>query len=218
MKRREFIKRSAFAVGGLFTSNIGSDLLFAQDAIPDLVVVKGKDIFKMVQVMFETLGGIGSFIKKGDIVVIKPNIAWDRTPEYAANTNPVLVGALVKACREAGAKRVKVFDYTVNNPQKCYKSSGLKDEAEKYGAEVSYIDENRFREVIIKGKVLKSWPIYKDVIEADRFINVPVAKTHGIARLTLGMKNLMGVIGGSRRKFHQDIDQCLVAVSYTHLT
>ncbi len=210
MRRREFIKKSAILAGGIAFSGSIADTLFAQDKIPDLVVVRGKDIFKMVDTMFKSLGGIDSFIKKGDTVVIKPNIGWDRKPEYAANTNPILVGALVRACRDAGAKRVKVFDYTVNNPQKCYKNSGIKDEAEKYGAEVSYIDENRFRDVIIKGKVIKSWPVYRDVIEADKFINVPVAKTHGIARLTLGIKNLMGIIGGSRRKFHQDIDQSLV--------
>jgi uncharacterized protein (DUF362 family) len=205
MKRREFIQNSILTIGGLM---VGKNLL-SDEANPDLVVVKGSNINSMVDSAFKYLGGIKSFIKKGDIVVIKPNIGWDRSPEYAANTNPFLVGALVKACFEAGAKSVKVFDHTVNNPQRCYKNSGIKDEAEKYGATVTYIDESRFKEVNIKGEKLKSWPVYKDVLEADKVINVPVAKTHGIARLTLGIKNLMGVIGGSRRRLHQDIDQSL---------
>ncbi len=209
MRRREFIRKTALITGGILVPGAFISKVFAEEEIPDIVVVKGKDIFKMTESLFSSLGGVESIVRKGDVVVVKPNIGWDRAPEYAANTNPVLVGAVVKASRDAGAKKVKVFDYTVNNPQKCYKNSGITEKAEKYGAEVSYIDESRFKEVIIKGVKLKSWPIYRDIIEADRVINIPVAKTHGIAGLTLGMKNLMGIIGGSRRKFHQDIDECL---------
>jgi uncharacterized protein (DUF362 family) len=159
------------------------------------------------------MGGIKKFISRGDVVVIKPNIAWDRTPEQAGNTNPEVVAAVVKLCFEAGAKKVKVFDRPVNDPRRCYVQSGIAPAAGALGAVVDYVDERKFKDMAINGEALKSWPLYSEVFEADKVINVPIAKHHGLAKLTMSMKNWMGVMGGSRRQIHQKLDESLVDLS-----
>jgi len=179
----------------------------------DLVVARGASPAKTTLAAMNAMGGIKRFISRGDVVVVKPNIGWDRTPEYAANTNPEVVATLVRLCYEAGAKKVKVFDYPVNDARRCYKQSGIADAARAAGAEVSFVDERKFKDVRINGMALKSWPLYKDILETDKIINVPIAKTHGLTTLTLGMKNWMGVMGGWRSRLHHRIDENLVDVS-----
>jgi len=168
----------------------------------DLVVAKGNDPAKMVRAAIDAYGGMGRFVKKGDVVLVKPNIGWDRTPEQAANTNPQLVAELVRMCKETGASRVKVYDYTVNAADKAYATSGIAQAARDAGAEVSYVDvadTSKWVETPVpKGKVLTSCPLYKDALESDVFINVPIAKHHNMPGLTLAIKNLMGLIGGNR--------------------
>jgi len=175
-----------------------------------LVIVEGYDPKIMVKKAIAQLGGMSKCVSKGDVVVIKPNIAWDRIPEQAANTNPQIVAALVELCLQAQASQVKVFDRTCNEPRRCYERSGILEAARKAGAIVTFVDERRFRNLPIpKGTVLKSWPVYEDVLDADVLINVPIAKHHTISKLTLGMKNLMGIIGGNRGVWHQDIHHYL---------
>jgi uncharacterized protein (DUF362 family) len=146
-------------------------------------------------------------------VVVKPNMGWDRTPEQAANTHPQVVQALVRLARDAGASRVLVFDRTCNEARRCYQNSGIRPAVtalEDKGVQCDYIDERRFVPVDIeKGRSLTQWEFYRDALEADCYINVPVAKHHGLARLTLGLKNTMGVIGGRRGRIHDDIGQNL---------
>ncbi len=168
---------------------------------------------KIVKAALDAMGGIREFISRGDIVVIKPNIGWDRTPEQAGNTNPEVVAAVVKLCFEAGAKKVKVFDRPVNDPRRCYVQSGIMTAAKELGAEVDYMDERKFKDMDIKGVALKSWPLYSDIFDADKVISIPIAKHHGLAKLTMSMKNWMGVMGGSRRQIHQKLDESLVDLS-----
>jgi len=180
---------------------------------PDLVVVSGGPPDKIVKAALDALGGIKKFISRGDVVVVKPNMGWDRMPEQAANTNPDVVAATVKLCFEAGAKKVKIFDRSVNDPRRCYVQSGIASSARAVGAEVSYVDDRKFKDMSINGIVLKSWPLYTELFEADKIINLPIAKSHGLAKLTLSMKNWMGVMGGSRSQIHQKLDDCLVDLS-----
>ena len=180
---------------------------------PDLVVVHGASPEKIVKAALDALGGIKKFISRGDIVVIKPNIGWDRTPEQAGNTNPEVVTAVVKLCFEAGAKKVKVFDRPVNDPRRCYVQSGIAPAVSALGAEADYVDDRKFKDMAINGQALKSWPLYTDIFEADKVINIPIAKHHGLAKLTMSMKNWMGVMGGSRRQIHQKLDESLVDLS-----
>ena len=113
-------------------------------------------------------------------------------------------------CMDAGAGRVKVFDRAVNDPRRCYTQSGIRDAVKKLGAQVPYVDDRKFRDVRMGGEALKEWPLYTEVLEADKVINVPIAKHHSLASLTLAMKNWMGVMGGRRSRIHQRLDQSLV--------
>lgn len=211
MNRREFIKLTAAGIAGL---KMGA---FAQmtvaEEIPDLAVVEGGSHSGITERAIELLGGIRRFISRGDIVVIKPNMAWDRTPEQAANTNPEVVATVVRLCLEAGAKKVKVFDRTVNDPRRCYVQSGIMEAVKKLGADIFYVDDRKFKEMTINGEAIKTWPLYTEVFEADRVINIPIAKHHSLARLTMAMKNWMGIMGGSRRQIHQRLDESLVDLS-----
>lgn len=212
MERRDFVKASAALAAGVAVEGaLGPVARALTPPRPDLVVAKNADPEKAVRAAVEALGGMAAFVAKGDVVVVKPNIGWDRTPEQAANTNPAVVGALVKLCFEAGAKKVKVFDRTCNDARRCYVQSGIESAAKAAGAEVSHLDDRRFRETPLPGGVaIQSWPLYLDILEADKVINVPIAKHHGLSRLTLSLKNWMGVMGGQRGKIHQKIDVALV--------
>lgn len=163
----------------------------------------------LVQQALENLGGIRRFISRQDVVVIKPNIAWDRTPEQAANTNPELVAEVVRQCWAAGAKRVVVTDVSCNEPRRCFLRSGIQAAARAEGAEVILPDPERFREVDLGGVALKSWPVFTPFLEADKLINLPIAKHHELTGATLGMKNWYGILGGQRNRLHQQIHQSL---------
>lgn len=158
----------------------------------------------------ENLGGIRRFIRSGDTVAIKPNIAWDRTPEQAANTNPELVAEVVRQCWAAGAKRVIVTDVPCNEPRRCFLRSGIQAAARAEGAEIILPDQQLFREVDMAGVALKNWPVFGPFLDADKVINLPIAKQHGLVGVTLGMKNWYGILGGERNRLHQQIHQSLV--------
>ena len=179
-------------------------------AFPDVVMVENGEPTQLLTAALKEMGGMERFVKAGDVVVVKPNIGWDRSPEQAGDTNPDLVAEVVKRCLEAGAKKVRIFDHTCNTEQRCYLNSGIQEKAETAGAEVSFIDQERFKMTTLKkGKLLQEWPIYQDYLEADKVINVPIAKHHGLARVTLGLKNLMGVMGGARGEIHSPFSKLI---------
>lgn len=208
MKRRDFLKTTAAAGAGLV---VAPGLLRA--ATPDLSVVKGDDPAKITAKAVEMVGGMKKFISRGDVVIVKPNIGWDRVPELAGNTNPDVVAQLVKMAYDAGAKVVKVMDNTCNDARRSYVRSGIKKAAEAAGAKVMYMDERRYKKTKVGGGVLKNWPVYAEMMEADKLINVPIAKHHGLSKVTLGMKNWFGGIGGRRNLLHQSIHQSMVDLS-----
>jgi uncharacterized protein (DUF362 family) len=160
------------------------------------------------------LGGMGRFVRPGQKVVVKPNIGWDRTVEQAANTHPEVVVAVVRMCLEAGAGGVLVFDRTCNDQRLCYRRSGIEAAFEGVAdrkVRLVHPDERRYRSVPIPGgKALTSWEFYEDALAADVFINVPIAKHHGLSVLTLSLKNIMGVAGGNRGRLHTDFDDKIV--------
>jgi uncharacterized protein (DUF362 family) len=163
----------------------------------------------LVRAALESLGGMSRFVARQDVVVIKPNIAWDRTPEQAANTNPELVAEVVRQCWQAGAKRVIVTDVSCNEARRCFHRSGIEAAARSEEAEVIFPDPELFREVDLGGVVLKSWPVFKPFLEADKVFNLPIAKHHELTGATLGMKNWYGILGGQRNRLHQQIHQSL---------
>lgn len=182
----------------------------ADSAFPRMVVVQGGDPRALVRQAFADLGGIGRFVARNDRVVIKPNIGWDRTPEQAANTNPDLVAEVVRQCRQAGAGRVVVTDVSCNEAQRSFRRSGIQASAEAEGAEVMLPDAALFRDVDIGGVILQTWPVFMPFLEADKLINVPIAKHHSLTGVTLGFKNWYGILGGQRARLHQQIHQSLV--------
>ena len=187
----------------------------ANTALPEMVVVQGDgpnatDARALVQRAFDDLGGVGRFIAHGDVVVLKPNIAWDRTPEQAANTNPELVAEVVKQCVQAGAKRVIVTDVSCNDAERCFHRSGIAAAARAEGADVILPDPARFREVNLGGEILQSWQVFEPFLLADKVINLPIAKQHALTGATLGFKNWFGILGGDRNRLHQQIHQSLV--------
>jgi uncharacterized protein (DUF362 family) len=207
--RREFLKNAGLAVGAATVAGGGLSQVGAAETAPDLVVASGKDAKAIVRKAIEQLGGMKQFVSKGDVVVVKPNIGWDRLPRQAANTNPDVVAALVEMALEAGAKQVKVFDNSVNNARSTYARSGIKEAAEKAGAKVGIPDDRFFKKVTIGGTFLKTWPVYTEALDCDCFINVPIAKHHSVSRLTMILKNHMGIIGGERNHWHRSLDAAL---------
>jgi uncharacterized protein (DUF362 family) len=211
LTRREMLKLFLAGAGAALTPWPWKTIAAAATpSHPDLVISKGTSPAHITEAALQPLGGMPRFVSRGDIVLVKPNIGWDRTPEQAANTNPEVVATLVRLCLEAGAKKVKVFDNPCEDPRRCYVSSGIMQAAKEAGATVSYIDERRFRKMEIKGEALKTWEVYQEAVEVDKVINVPILKHHSLARLTMGMKNFMGLVGGDRSRIHWHLDQAIV--------
>ncbi|HNS98130.1 MAG TPA: DUF362 domain-containing protein [Polyangiaceae bacterium] len=175
--------------------------------LPTMAVAKrGTDPNSLTRAAIDALGGMSRFVAKGDVVTIKPNVGWDRSPMHAANTNPEVVASVVRACYEAGAKHVIVTDYSCNEVQRSFQRSGIWKAAYEAGAEVLLPAEHQFRTVAVGGTVLGEWPVLRPIIDADKVINVPIAKHHSLARFTGCMKNWYGLIGGRRNRLHQDIN------------
>lgn len=174
-----------------------------------LAVARGDSPTAIVQASVKALGGIERFVKPGNDVVIKPNICSAyHSYEYAATTNPEVVAALVQLCLGAGARRVRVMDNSfAGTAAVAYTRSGIAEAVRQAGGEMESMSRIKFRETEIpEGRDIKKWRVYNDVLDADVLINVPIAKHHSLARLTLGMKNLMGVIV-DRNKFHINLGQ-----------
>lgn len=211
MNRRAFIRD--ISIGGL-AFRLGSGLVASQvpaTAAPLLLTaVEGDSPAAITKEAMAMLGGMKTFVGKGDKVVIKPNIGWDRTPEMAACTNPEVVKTLIELVLEAGAKKAVVIDNTTNQAKRCYVRSGIQDAVKQAGGEMLFVDDYRVKKMALKGVWLKEWEVVLDVIEADKIINVPIAKHHSLCRLTLGMKNWLGAIGGARNQLHQGLDQAIV--------
>jgi uncharacterized protein (DUF362 family) len=163
----------------------------------------------ITQAALAALGGIERFVQSGDDVIVKPNICVDyRTFEYGATTNPEVVAALVELCKGAGAKRVRVMDLPFGgSPESAYAVSGIADAVGAAGGEMEVMNPAKFRETEIpEGRDITSWKVYADLLSADVVINVPVAKHHSLARLSLGLKNLLGVIRNPGR-IHANLGQ-----------
>lgn len=182
----------------------------AAPQLPEMAVITGDDPAQLARQAVEELGGIRRFIARGDVVLVKPNIGWDRTPEQAATTNPDVVAEIIRQCLNAGAKRVIVTDVSCNDPRRCFQRSGIAEAAQRVGAEVLLPDPARFKEVDLQGEILRAWPVLDLFLNVDKIINIPIAKHHSLTGTTLGMKNWYGMLGGPRHQLHQKIHESLV--------
>lgn len=178
----------------------------------NMVILKGKDIQKMVERGFEAMGGIENFFKKGETILLKPNMAWDRTPEQGANTNPYLVAEVAKQFLRKGAKKVIVADVPCNEKNKVMERSGILKEGKGAGADVLVPETEEI--VYFGGKAIEKFEVGDIFLKADRIINMPVVKVHSLAGITCCMKNWYGVLMGRRNRLHQDIFQSVVDLTY----
>ena len=220
--RREFLKIAGAAAGSAAASRGASILHAASIPSVPVAVASGDSPGGNARKAVTALGGMGAFIGRGDVVVVKPNIGWDRTPEQAANTDPEVVVAVAEMCLAAGAKSVRIFDRTCNEPRRCYASSGIQEAVERFAKKnhaedairIYHVEERKFVLTAIPGALaLKEWELYRDALEADKVVNIPIAKHHTLAGITLGLKNMMGVMGGNRGQVHFRLPECLVDIN-----
>ncbi len=216
MDRREFLKKTVqggIVAGSTLAFGNYNQLFAAQkSAAPyDLVAVKGGEPQVMFDKAIASLGGMQTFIPKGGKVLVKPNIGWDVAPERAGNTNPKLVARIIRHCLDAGAKEVAVFDHTCDQWKRCYQNSGIESAVKEAGGKMASGDsEGYYQEVSIpKGKRLTEAKVHELFLDADAFINVPVLKHHSSSMLTIGMKNLMGVVWDRWYWHRNDLHQCI---------
>lgn len=205
LSKRSWRPEPMLAVGAKRGHTIAAD-----PQVPEMVVITGDDPAQLARQAIEELGGIRRFISRGDVVLVKPNIGWDRTPEQAANSNPDVIAEVVRQCSGAGAKRVIVTDMSCNDPRRCFQRSGIAEAAQSAGAEVILPDPAMFKEVDLQGEVLRAWPVLSPFLNVDKVINIPIAKHHSLTGTTLGMKNWYGMLGGPRHQLHQRIHESLV--------
>jgi uncharacterized protein (DUF362 family) len=174
-----------------------------------LAVARGADPGAITRAAVAALGGMARFVKPGAEVIVKPNICVDyRTFEYGTTTNPEVVAALVQLCLAAGAQRVRVMDNPISgSATTAYARSGIEDAVRAAGGQMEVMNPAKFRTTPIPaGRDLREWPVYQDLLEADVVIDVPVAKHHNLARLTLAGKNLLGVVQDPNR-IHANLGQ-----------
>lgn len=224
MNRRNFLKAAALAGAAISIKESGATTLMNQNFNAqtssgpgdyDMVAVLGGEPVEMFQKAIAEMGGMGKFVSKGQKVVIKPNIGWDKVPELAANTNPLVVGEIAKQCFAAGAAEVLIFDHTCDDWRKCYANSGIEAAAKAAGAKMVPADQESYYKPVSlpKGKSLKSTKIHEAILNADVWINVPVLKNHGGANMSICMKNLMGIVW-DRKFFHaNNLQQCIADIS-----
>jgi uncharacterized protein (DUF362 family) len=219
--RREFIKTLAKISGGFaLTGALPLPFRYAYSAwaasSPEKFIVEGMgnsegySVKLLVKEVFDAAGGVAKFISKGDVVVIKPNISWARAPSLAATTNPEVLEAVIELCQEAGAKKVRIADNTIHDARRCFTVTGAGAVAKRTGADLVYPRSSLMRDMRINGHRLNVWPVFVPVVEADKVINLPIAKDHGLSGLTLGIKSWIGGVGGRRGALHQDIHQTIV--------
>jgi len=216
LSRRDFLCRLGVTAGAAALA--GTDAFAAGGVWPyssykatKVVVCQGTAYKTLLGKAFDQFGGLKKFIPKGGSVLVKPNIGWDRTPEYGADTNPYVVAAVVELALAAGAAEVKVYDLPCDDRRRTYDQSGIADAARDAGAKVSYVDEALGKKLAIPdGVAVTSATVYGDALATDVIINVPIAKNHSLTGLTLGMKNLMGLLVENRGRWHQKINQKLV--------
>jgi len=230
LERREFLKKTGKAAA-LAAVTAGTGLVFhnrdvarqvdvfvkqksfevaIDKNLPTIALAKNEDHVNALKATLDAIGGIKRFIGTGERVTIKPNVGWDRKPSQAANTNPVLVAEMVRQCLEAGASEVIVTDITCNDARRTFLRSGIKEAAEAAGAKVILPEDDDLIKTSINGKLLTEWPVLKYFLETDRLINMPIVKHHSLSACTISMKNLYGILGGSRNQLHQQIDQSIV--------
>lgn len=174
--------------------------------LPSMAIAHGSEHEKTVRAAIDALGGMGRFIKKGDVVMIKPNVAFDRPPALAATTHPDALRAVAKLVREAGASKIVIADNPINSPTGCFLKSGLSAVADELDLDLLYPEANSFSPLQLDGEVLRHWTFFnKPFARATKVIGLAPCKDHNLCHASMTMKNWYGLLGGRRNQFHQHI-------------
>jgi len=178
-------------------------------------IVTGPDRVKTVNKAIELLGGIERFVRPGETVAIKPNIAFASPPMLGATANPELVAEVVRLCYRGGAKKVYVTDNPINDPASCFTLSGIGKAASEAGAEIIMPKDGLFKNTTLAGgRLIKNWPIFCGPFETvQRLIGISPVKDHHRAGASMAMKNWYGLLGGRRNIFHQDINTIIAELA-----
>jgi len=222
INRKEFLQTLGACGAAAVVGNFGDIDVFAQTGqadVPDLVAIMGGEPDVMFQKAIAELGGMENFVKKGQKIVVKPNIGWAQPPEVAANTHPGLVKEIVKQAYAAGASEVFVFDTTCDKPYSdCYQKSGIEAAVKEAGGTMlpsgkEEVHKRYFREVTLPGgKILKKALIHHALLDCDAWINVPVLKVHVATKMTIAMKNYMGIVHDPRFFHGSGLQQCIADI------
>jgi uncharacterized protein (DUF362 family) len=198
--RRKFLKTAAT---GMALGLVGRPSFLEAKEDYDLVAISGEPVAATRKAL-EAMGGISRFVKKGQRVVLKPNMSFSRTPDFSATTHPLVVATAAQACIEAGAQQVLILDHTLQRAEFCLERTGIRDACKNIpGVHVLALQEKKFfHEIKIpQGKVLERVEVMKEILDSQVLINIPVAKSHSATGVSLGMKGLMGMIW-DRESFH----------------
>ena len=229
ISRREFIRRAGAtgaliagaAAGGYalwlpkhfvpgFEAQHGLSLknykLEANKLLPTMAIAHGTEHEKTIRAALGALGGMGRFIQHGDVVMIKPNVAFDRSPALAATTHPDALRAVAKLCFEAGAAKVVIADNPINSPTGCFLKSGLTAVAAELNLELLYPELASFSPLQMNGEILQHWTFFNAPFKhATKVIGLAPCKDHNLCHSSMTMKNWYGLLGGRRNQFHQHI-------------
>ena len=229
--RRHFLRQAAIATGGAVAAGTlawalrdpdgergkprkaqlalppGGYAVAPSPVLPALGIAEGEDVPRMVRAALEAVGGVGRFVRPGEVVVVKPNVAFERSAALGATTNPEVVRALVQLLREAGAKEVRVADNPIESPEACFVRSGVHQAAVEAGARVVLPSARDFETLFVPGATwIERWPFFwRPFAGAHKVIGVAPVKDHNLCRASMTTKNWYGLLGGRRNQFHQDI-------------
>jgi uncharacterized protein (DUF362 family) len=175
--------------------------------LPTMGIARGANVDTAVRAAVDAIGGISRFVGNGDVVVIKPNVAFERSASLGATTNPAVLTALIHLVREAGAREIRVADNPIESPESCFLRSGIRQAAVDAGARVYLPRPSDFETLNVPGaKWIEKWPFFWNPFRnATRVIGVAPVKDHNLCGASMTTKNWYGLLGGRRNQFHQDI-------------
>lgn len=204
MNRREFL---TWQMKALVFCLLGPKFAWAahRPERPLVVAVQGPQK-EALEVALKEFGGLRSILKPNSKVVIKPNMSFRNSPEMATTTSPQLLRALVDLISKESPRSIMVVDNTLTDPEACIKNTGIGDALKGSTAEIKVMKKrSEFQTVKLKGSVLDSVDLMKEVLDCDILIPVPVAKHHSSTGVSLSMKGMMGLIF-DRASFHYKYD------------
>ena len=174
--------------------------------LPSMAIAHGTEHENVIRAAMTALGGMERFIQKGDVVMIKPNVAFDRPAALAATTHPDALRAVAKLVRAAGASQIIIADNPINSPTGCFLKSGLRAVADELDLTLLYPESNSFGPLQLDGEILRNWTFFNLPFKrATKVIGLAPCKDHNLCHASMTMKNWYGLLGGRRNQFHQHI-------------